>query len=220
MALGDFVSVPQQAVAVDVRVGVGDRVQAGDPIATTSSSSALVARAEVAQMDVPELEVEQEATVTFDALAGRTIEGQVASIAAQPLEDGGDGVVRYEVIIAAEKFPARLRPAMTGSASIVVAEHRDTVIVPSAAVGGTGRAPTVQVYANGQTRERSVEVGLSSGSETEILSGVESGEQVVIGQAETEGDDEEDFFGGQGPGDGQGAPGASDEQAGDVEGGN
>jgi macrolide-specific efflux system membrane fusion protein len=201
MSLDSFVSVPRHPIASEVQATLGARVQSGGALLAAASTSDLVAVADVAQIDLPMVAVGQEATVTFDALDDRSVTGEVMAIASQPLDDGGDGVVRYEVTIAVDDLPRELRPAMTGQAQITVDRHRDAVVLPSAAVQGSTDSPYVEVYRNGQTERRSVEVGLTSGSDVEILSGVASGEQVVIGQAsDAEGTDD----GGFGPPDGGG----------------
>jgi macrolide-specific efflux system membrane fusion protein len=72
---------------------------------------------------------------------------------------------------------------MTGQVSVVVVDVRDAVVVPTAAVGGNGGSPTVQLLENGRTRTVPVITGLATSSGVQILAGVQPGQTVVTGLA-------------------------------------
>src|SRR6266498_2984885 len=55
--------------------------------------------------------------------------------------------------------------AILDVSDVIVVDLRNVVVVPTAAVGGTGGQPTVQVLENGLTRVVPVVVGLSTRSE-------------------------------------------------------
>jgi two-component system sensor histidine kinase VanS len=70
---------------------------------------------------------------------------------------------------------------MTGQGHIDIVNRQNVVIVPTSAVRGTGTSPTVQ-FAKGSTEvTRPVVVGFTTGSDTEIVTGVQPGEVVVTG---------------------------------------
>ena len=84
------------------------------------------------------------------------------------------------VTIAVKKLPAGVTIKSGGFASIqtqVLAA--DAIIIPTAAIKGSGSSATVQVLADGKTSTRSVVVGKQSGAESEIVSGLSVGENVV-----------------------------------------
>ena len=84
------------------------------------------------------------------------------------------------VTIAVKKLPAGVTIKSGGFASIqtqVLAA--DAIIIPTAAIKGSGSSATVQVLADGKTSTRSVVVGNQSGAESEIVSGLSVGENVV-----------------------------------------
>jgi hypothetical protein len=70
---------------------------------------------------------------------------------------------------------------MTGQASVVTTSRRNVVVVPASAIGGTTANPTVQVVQDGTTVTRPVVVGLVTTQGSEILTGLQAGEQVVTG---------------------------------------
>jgi macrolide-specific efflux system membrane fusion protein len=190
LELTSFVSYKPGAVVDEVTAAVGDRVQAGGKLATLAPTSSLVASADVSQLDVAQLKVGQQVTLTFDALDGAEASGTVDEIADAPAssnaEAGTSTVVEYAVTVRIGKLPSGVRTGMTGQASVVTASRRNVVVVPSSAVGGSGANPTVQVLEDGVAATRPVVVGLVTTQGSEILTGLEAGEQVVTGVTATD----------------------------------
>ena len=183
--LASFVSYKPGAVVDDVTVKVGDRMQAGGKLATLAPTQSLVATADVSQLDVAKLKVGQRVTLTFDALDGAATSGTVDEIADSPTSSdssaGTTTVVQYPVTVRIGKLPTGARTGMTGQASVVTTSRRNVVVVPSSAIGGTTANPTVQVVQDGTTVTRPVVVGLVTTQGSEILTGLQAGEQVVTG---------------------------------------
>jgi hypothetical protein len=55
----------------------------------------------------------------------------------------------------------------------------DVIVIPTAALTGSGSSATVEVMAGGKTETRTVQVGRRSGSQSEIVSGLSEGENIV-----------------------------------------
>ena len=86
--------------------------------------------------------------------------------------------------ISVDKLPANVKDGSTGFARIEVKVLASNVIlIPTAAIKGSGNSATVQVSANGKTETRTVTAGQQSGGMTEIVSGLNEGENVVYSQA-------------------------------------
>ena len=86
--------------------------------------------------------------------------------------------------ISVDKLPSGVKADSTGFARIEVKVLASNVIlIPTAAVKGSGSSATVQVSANGKTEMRTVTAGQQSGGMTEIVSGLNEGENVVYSQA-------------------------------------
>jgi membrane fusion protein, macrolide-specific efflux system len=183
--LTSFVSYKPGAMVDDVTVKVGDHIQAGGKLATLAPTQSLAATAEVSQLDVAKLKVGQRVTLTFDALDGADTSGTVDEIADSPTSSdssaGTTTVVQYPVTVRIGKLPTGARTGMTGQASVVTTSRRNVVVVPSSAIGGTTANPTVQVVQDGTTVTRPVVVGLVTTQGSEILIGLQAGEQVVTG---------------------------------------
>ena len=86
--------------------------------------------------------------------------------------------------ISVDKLPSGAKVGSTGFARIEVKVlASNVVLIPTAAVKGSGSSATVQVSANGTTETRTVTAGQQSGGMTEIVSGLNEGENVVYSQA-------------------------------------
>ena len=112
-----------------------------------------------------------------------------------------------------DKRPADIS-ADSGGIAIIQAKvlAAGVIIVPTAAIKGTGGSATVQVISGGNTSTRSVVVGQQSGAESEITSGLNEGENIVYMRSFQRGG----FGNGAGgfPGQGQGQSGSGDGQSG------
>jgi len=132
---------------------------------------------QVDESDIAEIEAGQPANVRFDALGNRQFQGRVVSIS--PSGTTTQGVVGYQVGI--ELRNARgVRPGMTAAAEIVHSQRDDVLTVPNRAITRQGRDRTVTVQTPSGTDVRKVEVGMNNDQVTEITSGLEEGDQVVI----------------------------------------
>ena len=90
------------------------------------------------------------------------------------------GVVSYDTTINLHNPTAELRDGMTATAEVII-ERRDNVLfIPNRVLRGTWEDPKVLVYVDGQQEEREVTLGLTNGINTEVLSGLEEGEDVVL----------------------------------------
>jgi macrolide-specific efflux system membrane fusion protein len=69
---------------------------------------------------------------------------------------------------------------MTANVSVITASKDSVVSVPSAAISSTGGQSTVTVRVNGKDEVQNVQTGLKGDGTTEIVSGLNDGDQVVM----------------------------------------
>ncbi|TDQ00556.1 efflux RND transporter periplasmic adaptor subunit [Labedaea rhizosphaerae] len=159
----------------------------GSGSASSSSSSgfivitnlkALVVDTSVAEIDVSKVKAGQTATVTLNALPDDPVQAKVSSVDLTPTTSGS--VVSYGAKLTLTNPPKDLRPGQTASVVITVAEARNALTVPAAAVQTTGDTSTVTVVENGRDVPRQVQVGLRGESTVQITSGLTEGENVVL----------------------------------------
>ena len=181
-ALADATLVsPTTGVVLTVDADVGERVSAA--FLTVGVSDSLRVRINVDENDIGMLEVGQPADLTFAALDDREYKGKVAWIAVQGEVD--QGLVTFPVDISLDAPDEHLRAGLTADVEILVAEARDVIVVPKAAVQTTPRGGLVFVAAaDGSSSRRVVQTGLSGRLQIEIVSGLEAGELVMPNAAQ------------------------------------
>jgi HlyD family secretion protein len=142
--------------------------------------TSLELKAEVDEIDIPQVEVGQEAVIEVDALTDERFEGTVSSISPVPVIEAG--LVLYEVTLSLVlPTDAGVMVGMSATADIMIAESQDTLLVPERSIGRDEDGnPVVWVSVNGQLEERAVVVGISDGLDTEILEGLTEGDMVAV----------------------------------------
>ena len=105
--------------------------------------------------------------------AGGGVTGTVTAVKANV-----DGTAAVTISVA--KLPSRAKLGSFGFARIQVKLlAQDAVLIPTAAVTGSGSSATVQVSAGGKTEKRTITVGQQSGAMSQVVSGLSAGENVV-----------------------------------------
>lgn len=149
---------------------------------TISSRTAVCQVADVSRLEfeyvgskAKKLKLGMDVTLTID---GKEYTGKVSATQdSVPKEKKADFDSKVRITLSA--MP-EVSVGETVSFKAITAVKENTVIVPKGAVTGYSGSYYVRVYQDGIVTERSVEVGVMNSSQTEILKGVDAGEQVVI----------------------------------------
>lgn len=152
-------------------------------IASILSGNSSAVSISISEVDVPQIKVGQEATITFDALPSKTFTGKVIGI--NTTGSVASGVTSYPAVIVLDESESDILPNMSATASIITKIDNDVILVPSAAVQTVGTSSTVRVMKNGQISSVPVTLGDSSDSQTVISSGISDGDTVVTGSTST-----------------------------------
>ena len=207
------ISSPIDGTIISRAVDVGQTVAASlaSPTIFTIAENltSMQVHTNVAEADVGKLKENLAATFTVDAFPNRRFTGRIRQIryAAQVVSN----VVTYDAVLDVENPELLLRPGMTANVTFVTQEAKDVLKVPNAALrfrfepmGKADEVPAtkpgtraVTVLREGKPRRVAVGTGVTDGSFTEVLNGLEEGEQVVT-----------DRSGGGAPRSGGGGPGA------------
>lgn len=172
------ITAPFTGMVDEIAVAPGERVSAGENIATVVDVSDLRVEALVLEHDLPLLRVGGDASVLSPA-AGTAVRGEIAAIL--PLVDSltraGKAIVRVPAAAA-----ATLRPGMYADVKLESSRLHDRVLVPSRAVIEREGRPLVFVVKNGRAEWTYVTPGLTNGTDTEILPDSVSGQiPVAVG---------------------------------------
>jgi HlyD family secretion protein len=172
---------PYAGVVSAVNYGVGDN--ATGTAVTIVDVSVLQVKVTVAEVDVAKIKLGQTATMTLDALTGKTYNAKV--IAISPVGSITSGVVNYTTILEITDADGSIKPGMTANLTLEVERRDNVLLIPTRAVTTKGTQKVVTVKQKDQLVTKVVTVGLSNDSSVEITSGLQEGDVVVINQTTT-----------------------------------
>jgi HlyD family secretion protein len=160
----------------------GDRLTASSEILTIANLDELQVVASVDETTIRQVSAGQPASISFDAFPGQTFPGQVLSVPLQGSLQGG--IMVYEVpisLVGADELP--LLVGMTANVDIATGQAENALLVPTMAlqtVNGMYQVLVPSSDPEGDPVSVPVEVGLSNGTYTEIVRGLNPGDQVVV----------------------------------------
>jgi HlyD family secretion protein len=151
------ITAPIDGVVTRLEVEEGEMVviglqnQPGTILMTISDLSAINAEVKVAEADVLRVALGNKATVTLEAVPGRTFKGEVVEIGASALPQTGPQAAarEFKVKVRLTGDLSALRPGLTSDADILVAERANVLTVPLQAVvqrPGPDARPQVGVF--------------------------------------------------------------------------
>ncbi len=150
-----------------------------------ASSENMLVTISVDELDILSVAVGQKTTLTLDAIPNEIFEGQITSVSREGTSNGG--TTKYKVEITLPKNENMIA-GMNVSATIIIAESTDVLLVPATAVQERGNRTFVytQEGSDGMlSGEVEVETGNSDGTNIEIKSGLNSGDTVYYQMATT-----------------------------------
>ncbi len=187
--LTTFVWVPAGSVVASVDVVKGSTLGGKTGLATVTFPRKLKVQAQVGQSDVSLLEKGQEAQLVVDGHEDETIAATITAIANEPTSsaaaagtDSTSGTVQYAIDLALDDVPSWALSGMTGSLTVVVAQHADVLVVPTSAVAGSASDAYVRLLVDGAPVDRTIETGMATATLTEVSSGLSEGETVITGE--------------------------------------
>jgi HlyD family secretion protein len=187
------------ARSVDVGQTVAASLQAPTLFLIANDLTQMQVLANIDEADVGQLTPDSKVTFTVDAYPGDSFEGAVAQIRLNP--ETVQNVVTYTAVINVKNPELKLKPGMTANVTATVAERKDVLVAPNAALrfrpesaqgagtaraGRPGRQALWTLAQNGQLRAIPVTLGISDGIHSEITSGdLKPGDQVITGQMDS-----------------------------------
>ncbi|MEO1392332.1 MAG: efflux RND transporter periplasmic adaptor subunit [Cyanobacteria bacterium J06634_5] len=182
---------------------------------TSSSSSSILSLAfnyqvvaNVAETDIAQIQPGQPASIRADAFPDRTFEGAVAQVAEQATVTSN--VTSFEVRVdLSEAAKTELRPGMNVDVEFQAGELADVLVVPTVAIVREDQGEGVLVMGpEGTPRFLPIETGLTVDDKTEVVTGLEGHEQIVLSAAEGLPENRRNIGGGPGgPGGARGGSG-------------
>lgn len=157
----------------------GDLYTMGQPIYTVQQITPVKLLVPISEADYTRVKRGDKVSLTVDAIPGKSFTGSIVRL--YPTMDAATHTFNAEVRVA--NTSRELRPGMYARVTVDYGAN-DSIVVPDAAVlkqQGSGQRIVYVLGADDTVSIRVVTPGRHFGSEYEILSGLEEGEQVLTG---------------------------------------
>lgn len=158
--------------------------------------------ADVDEADIGDVKEGERVSFTVDAYPDDTFDGKVKQVRQEATTT--NNVVTYEVVISAPNADLKLKPGLTANVTIYTAERKGVLSVPSKALRfipqkeTVGKMKIVDV-ANAKNKVWTIEgnsivahkvnIGMTDGTNTQIVGGIAEGTKVVTGLKVTGGEE-------------------------------
>jgi HlyD family secretion protein len=173
---------------------VGTMNNPGTVLMTIADLSIMEVDVEVDETDIIGVELGQTSEVRVDAFPDQIIKGKVTEIGSSAIQalSGTEESKDFKVVITLEDPPKNLKPGLSATADIIIAEKSNVLTVPISALvlketdeqtDGTEKTQEEGVFVIKDERARfcSVEKGIMGELKIEIVSGLEEEDIVAVG---------------------------------------
>jgi HlyD family secretion protein len=183
------VESPIDGVVLSRDVEVGDAVSSilvlgssATLIMTLGDVSEVYVKGKVDESDIGKVYLGQPARIKVESFKDKSFNGKVTKISPMGVEK--DNVTTFEVRVSINNPGGELKAAMTANAEIILEEHKNVLQIPEGAIlYDKDKKASVEVPDPRGKEGKSkvaVNIGISNGAKTELLSGLKEGDQVVL----------------------------------------
>lgn len=166
---------PVDGQVTERKVSVGDYLKAGTPVFRITTLNTLQASLPFPQALASRIKIGQRARLTSPIRPGTAVDSKITDISAQVSASN----LAIHVLVDVEN-PGGWEPGASVKGRVLVAQHRDAVVVAESSIVRRPRGLVVYRIEQHKAREIPVTTGLRDGGKVEILSGVEAGDQLAL----------------------------------------
>jgi HlyD family secretion protein len=180
LSRGEIIA-PFNGIIASSNLVLGEAPPTTQPAIELIDTSSYYVDVAVDETDIVQLQVGQEVSLRFDALPETRVEGVVTRVALTPTRQGQ--LVTYLVRVTLNPTLEPVRAGMTATTTIVVSELTDALVVPNRFIRidrATGGAFVTVEPQPGAFEEIPVELGVRNENESQIVSGLEAGQRIVL----------------------------------------
>jgi HlyD family secretion protein len=184
----DIVS-PIDGIVLSRDVEMGDAVSSilvlgssATLVMTLGDTSEVYVKGKVDESDIGKVYLGQPARIKVESFKDKTFNGKVTKISPMGVEK--DNVTTFEVRVSIQNPGGELKAEMTANAEIILEEHKNVLQIPEGSIiYDKDKKASVEVPdpkgKDGKDKV-AVNIGISNGAKTEVLSGLKEGDQVVL----------------------------------------
>jgi len=151
-------------------------------VMTLGDTSQVYVKGKVDESDIGRVYLGQPARIKVESFKDKTFKGVVTKISPMGVEK--DNVTTFEVRVSIDNPGGELKAEMTANAEIILDEHKSVLQIPEGSIlYDKDRNASVEVPdAKGKEGKRkiAVNIGISNGAKTEVLKGLNEGDQVIL----------------------------------------
>jgi HlyD family secretion protein len=184
----DIVS-PIDGIVLSRDVEIGDAVSSilvlgssATLVMTLGDTSEVYVKGKVDESDIGKVYLGQRARIKVESFKDKTFDGKVTKISPMGVEK--DNVTTFEVRVSIQNPGGELKAEMTANAEIILEEHKNVLQIPEGAIiYDKDKKASVEVPdpkgKDGKDKV-AINIGISNGAKTEVLSGLKEGQEVVL----------------------------------------
>ncbi len=147
-------------------------------------SDRLVASVQVDEVDIGNISLGQEATITLDAFPNEQVLAKVTKIS----HEGTlvTDVVVYNVMVEPLKVPLYWASGMTANVQFIVISKPGVLTLPNAALKQRNGNIFVLMFTGNKPEPRTIQTGVTDGKKIEITSGLTEGDKVIVSNTQSQ----------------------------------
>jgi HlyD family secretion protein len=183
------ITSPMDGVMLSKDVEVGDAVSSilvlgsqATLVATLGDTSEVYVLGKVDESDIGKVYLGQDAHIVVESFKDKTFQGKVTKIS--PLGVEKDNVTTFEVRVSIQNASGELRANMSANAEVILEEKKNVLLVPEGAlIFDKDKNATVEVpdpKGDEGRKKLAVKIGISNGVKSEVLSGLNEGQKVIL----------------------------------------
>lgn len=154
-----------------------DWVTPGNPVGVLVDNSRYHIDVSIDETEISSVFEGQTVRIELDAFPDETLIGRVSEI--DLVGNNTQGIVNYVARVALARTDLPIRPLMTAAVDIVIDQREDVLLVPNRAVKRDKDGKYVEYLDGVLPKKRYIEAGVRDDAYTEVLSGLEEGQEVI-----------------------------------------
>ncbi len=170
------IRAPFAGIVSTRHVKLGQEIAVGTSVFRVTDPTPLKGNVFVPERELARLKPGQPASISVDALAGRSFPAHVKLVS--PVVDAATAT--FKVTLEVNDPKGDLKPGMFARVGIVFERRAEALTIPRVALLDTDGTSNVFVVNQGKAEQRAIRTGLSNAGRIEVLEGLAGAEQVVV----------------------------------------
>lgn len=170
------IRAPIAGIVSSREIKVGHQININDPVFRITDTSRLVAYLKIPQTELENFSAGHAVKLSVDAIPDTLFAATIDRIS--PTIDSRNGTFRATAYI--DNSDNNLAPGMFARFNIAYEKHADALVIPSGAIIEEDTISVVYIITGDSVERRVIGIGIKSGGMTEVLSGLDINESVVV----------------------------------------